>query len=83
MITAMQANELREKAIELEIAEKRERTDKFCEELGFVIERRAKEKYSMVTTEVANDIRNYAVHALAENGYKVTINTDNTITVMW
>lgn len=37
----------------------------------------------MVTTEVANDIRNYAVHALAENGYKVTINTDNTITVMW
>ena len=83
MITAKQANELRDKAIEEEIMDKRERTSKFCEELGYVIERRAKEKYTLVTTEVAQDIRNYAVRELVDNGYKVDIHTNNTITVMW
>ena len=52
MITAKQANELREKAIENEIAEKRERALRFCEELGYTIERRAKDKYTSVKTEV-------------------------------
>jgi hypothetical protein len=83
MITAKQATELREKAIENEIAEKRERASRFCEELGYTIERRAKEKYTSVKTEVDNDIRNYVSRELADNGYRVEINTDNTITVMW
>ena len=83
MITAKQANELREKAVENEIAEKRERASRFCEELGYTIERRAKEKYTSLKTEVDNDIRNYVVHELKDNGYRVEINTDNTISVMW
>lgn len=83
MITAKQATELREKAIEAEIAEKRERANRFCEELGYTIERRAKEKYTSVKTEVNNDIRNYVARELADNGYRVEINTDNTISVMW
>ena len=83
MITAKQANELREKAIENEIAEKRKRSTAFCEELGYTIERRAKEKYTSVKTEVDNDIRNYVARELADNGYRVEINTDNTISVMW
>lgn len=83
MITAKQANELREQAIENEIKAKRERATAFCEELGYVIERRAKDKYTSVKTEVDNDIRNYVARELADNGYKVEINTDNTISVMW
>ena len=75
MITAKQATELREKAIENEIAEKRERASRFCEELGYTIERRAKDKYTSVKTEVDNDIRNYVSRELADNGYRVEINT--------
>lgn len=83
MITAKQANELREKAIENEIAEKRERAYKFCEELGYTIERRAREKHTSIKTEVDNDIRNYVSRELIDNGYKVDVHTDGTIVVHW
>lgn len=83
MITAKQASILVDEAREKEILEKRTRTIKFCEELGHTIERRAKEKLTLVTIEVEQDIRNYVSRELVDNGYKVNINTDNTITVMW
>lgn len=83
MITAKQANELREQVIENEIAEKREIAHKFCEELGYTIEKAAKEKYTSIKTKVDTDIRNYVARELVDNGYKVEINTDNTISVMW
>lgn len=83
MITAKQAKELREKAIENEIAKKRKVAIDFCEKLGFEIEKRAKEKYTLITTEVDIGIRSNIVHELINNGYKVEIHIDNTITVQW
>lgn len=83
MITAKRANELVEEAKEREIQVKRERAIKFCEELGYTIERRAKEKCTSVKIDVDKDIRNYVSRELIDNGYKVEIHTDNTITVQW
>ena len=83
MITAKQANELREQAIENEIEERRERASKYCEELSSLIEQKAKEKHILITIEVENNIRNYVIHELTSNGYKANINWNNTITVMW
>ncbi len=83
MITAKQANELREQAIKNEIAEERKKASKLCEELGYIIERRAREKHTSIKTEVDNDIRNYVSRELIDNGYKVDVHTDGTITVHW
>ena len=83
MIKATDARQIVNNAIEREIEEKRTKAHKFCEELSTVITDRARKKFTMITIEVEQDIRNYVGKELTDNGYRVEHNINNSIDIMW
>ena len=83
MVTARQAKEMVNNAIEKEMMEKRVKALEFCENLGNEIANRANEKLSNITVSVDSGIRAYVIKELQDNEYKVEVNDNNNITVMW
>lgn len=84
MMLAKSAKEMTEKAIEREIATRKERAEEFCESLNVQIERVCEERKSeMIIDNIPNGLYSYVLGICQDNGY-VTKQLDNkTIKIHW
>ena len=83
MIKANELRELTEKSIAEEIESRREKANKFCEELSKVLEERAKERFNFYQTEIPRNLKSYIFDVLKDNGYDVKFLNINTLAIYW
>ena len=84
MMLASKAREMTEKAIEREIATRRERAEEFCESLVDVIARACEARRSEVTVQdIPNGLYSYVIGICKDNGYTVTQLNNKTIQLIW
>jgi hypothetical protein len=84
MIKATEARAMVEEAIEREITLRREKAQKFCEELSKAIEDTAQTRNTILeNVMVDRNIRAYVIAELQNNGYTVTIKEADTLSIAW
>ena len=84
MMTAKTAREMTEKAIEKEIATKKERAEQFCEEVVKDITRACETRRSELTVQdIPSGLYSYVIGVFKDNGYSVTQLNNKTIVLNW
>lgn len=84
MMLARNAREMTEKAIEKEIATRRDRAENFCNYLTEEIEEACANRKSELTVQnIPDGLYSYVVGICKDNGYKVTQLNNKTIQLIW
>lgn len=84
MMTANEARVITEKAIDNEIATRKQRAEEFCEEAAKEISKRCEMRKSEMTVEdIPNGLYNYVIAIFKDYGYTVTQLNNSTIQIMW
>ena len=84
MMTAKTAREMTEKAIELEVATRKQRAEEFCESLVPSITRACEARRSEMTIQdIPDGLYSYAIGICKDNGYTVTQLNNKTIQLIW
>ena len=84
MMLARDAREITEKAIEREIATRKDRTKCFCNGLAEEIEEACKNRKSELTVQnIPDNLYSYVIGICKDNGYTVTQLNNKTIVLHW
>ena len=84
MILAKDAREITEKAIEREIATRKDRAECFCNNLTEEIEKACKNRKSELTVQnIPDGLYSYVIGICKDNGYTVTQLNNKTIQLIW
>ena len=84
MMLAKDAREMTEKAIEREIATRKDRAEAFCNGLAEEIEEACKDRKSELTVQnIPNGLYSYVIGICKDNGYTVTQLNNKTIVLHW
>ena len=84
MMLAKEAREMTEKAIELEVATRRQRAEEFCENLGDLLKRACEARRSEMTVQdIPDGLYSYVIGICKDNGYTVTQLNNKTIQLIW
>ena len=84
MITADQARRMTDKAIENEIATRKQRAEEFCETLTEEISKNCEmRKNKMIIENISNELYSYVIGIFQDNGYGVTKLNNTTIQIIW
>ena len=84
MMKANEARVLTEKAIEKEIATRRDRAENFCECLVEEIEEACANRKSELTVQnIPDGLYSYVIGICKDNGYTVTQLNNKTIQIIW
>lgn len=84
MMLAKNAREMTEKAIEREIATRKERAEAFCNGLTEEIEEACENrKCELTVQDIPDGLYNYVIGICRDNGYTVTQLNNKTIQLIW
>ena len=84
MMLAKNAREMTEKAIEREIATRKDRAEAFCNGLTEEIEEACKSRKSELTVQnIPEGLYSYVIGICKDNGYTVTQLNNKTIVLHW
>jgi hypothetical protein len=84
MMTANEARMMTDKAIENEIATRKQRAEEFCEEAAKEIAKRCEmRKREMTVEDIPNGLYNYVIGIFKDYGYTVTQLNNLTIQISW
>ena len=84
MMLATKAREMTDKAIEREIATRRDRAENFCDALVEEIEEVCKNRRSELTVQnIPDGLYSYVIGICKDNGYTVTQLNNKTIVLHW
>ena len=84
MMLARDAREMTEKAIEREIATRKDRAECFCNGLTEEIEEACKNRKSELTVQnIPDGLYSYVIGICKDNGYTVTQLNNKTIQLIW
>ena len=84
MMLARDARELVEKAIEKEIATRRDRAENFCDSLQEQIEEACNSrKHELTVNDIPDGLYSYVIGICKDNGYTVTQLNNRTIVLHW
>ena len=84
MMLAKDAREMTEKAIEKEIATRKDRAENFCDALVEEIEEACKSRKSELTVQnIPEGLYSYVIGICKDNGYTVTQLNNKTFVLHW
>lgn len=84
MMLARDARELMEKAIEKEVATRRDRAENFCDSLQEQIEGACNNrKHELTVNDIPDGLFNYVIDICKDSGYTVTLLNRRTIVLHW
>ena len=84
MMKANEAKELTVKAVELEIATRKQRAEEFCEGLNAQIQNACDSRKNEITVqEIPDGLYSYVIGICKDNGYTVTQLNNRTLQLIW